>query len=307
MSRSANDAPIWGGSIRMKCSKTESGRIQIRAYLINAKTGQPYRYVEIRETLLRRKEEYPHLADAVEKQLAVISEKEHRRKGANVLSYYSEAENPACLAEKKDALQEQLKPLAKLLFRPQFLKAVRNGNCTLAEFVDYFEDTLYASITVESALKGVRNAMKTKILPAIGSDRIEIYIRGEDAKEKALDRIAHVLDEKLVQENVRQYTNRALHLLFAALDEYGVPLKGGAYLPRRRFEVGTRKNYDVGKQLLPDHLDEDAREKFFAFLAADPRYLAELLWSGLIYSGLPPSEIGALHYSDITPYSVLNG
>lgn len=307
MSKSVNDTPFWGGSLRTKATHTKAGSIQLRVYLIDPATSKPYTFTGILKAMHQREQEYPNLHDAIEAKINEIKIKEKRRHGATVFSYYVSAANGVDLAEKKQTIKERLEPLARILYRPQYLSFIKNGNVTIAEFLVFLGDAFYVPISTESARKGVKTAMRTKILPAIGSDRIDDYIRNEGAKEDALARIARILDSNLAKENVRQYTNRALHLLFSVLDEYGVPLKGGTYLPRRRFDIGAKRNYDVGKQLVPDHMDDMVRNTFIEFLKSEPKYAAELLWVALVYSGVSPNEIVALRYQDIEAYEIFGG
>lgn len=307
MSKSVNDMSFWGGTMRTKVTHPKSGNIQLRVYLIDPGTSKPYTFTGILKAMNQREQEYPNLRDAIDTQINDIQIKERRRHGATVFSYYASASDETDLEEKKQNMKERLEPLARILFRPMCLSAIKNGSFTISEFVEYIGEAMYISISTDSARKGIRTAMRTKILPAIGSDRIDDYIRYEGAKEDALIRIARILDSNLAKENVRQYTNRGLHLLFSVLDEYGVPLKGGTYLPRRRFEIATKRNYDVGKQLVPDHMDDMVRNTFIEFLKSEPKYAAELLWVALVYSGVSPNEIVALRYQDIEAYEIFGG
>lgn len=302
MAHSKNDVPFFGGTLRQR-TNTKKGIPTVECALIDPNTTCPYTNAELYRALLRRSEERPALASAVEHEIREIAEKANDNPNAEFRVQCSGKTKADAEKRAKKELHPRLALIAKLLYRPLWESSVAGGRPTVADFVEYMGDDLFRAATPGDR-PNLMSALRTAILPIIKDKRLDELVSEEQVK-KEKDKINRLLTKTHAKDTKRRNVKRAYTILFRIIVESGFAGCKNALELADSIEMTKQQNRKLSNSILPGHLDAHQRCSLFTLLS-DQGYYYEQLIVALVYSGLDLREIAALTYDDIDQLTLCN-
>ena len=214
MAHSKNDVPFFGGTLRQR-TNTKKGIPTVECALIDPNTTCPYTNAELYRALLRRSEERPALASAVEHEIREIAEKANDNPNAEFRVQCSGKTKADVEKRAKKELHPRLALIAKLLYRPLWESSVAGGRPTVADFVEYMGDDLFRAATPGDR-PNLMSALRTAILPIVKDKRLDELVSEEQVK-KEKDKINRLLTKTHAKDTKRRNVKRAYTILFRTI------------------------------------------------------------------------------------------
>ena len=293
MSKSKNDIPVAGGTIRQTIRPVR-GKYDVIINIMNLNTGKPYTNEELAADLELRKREYPQLASLVEPKLDRIAAKPPSRPDSDFSLQHPGVTKEIAKKEMQELLFPRICTLMHLLYRPLFESNLQKGELKVADFVLYQEDMLYMGELPDTRTR-LLGCLKSTILPVIDDYKLKELDKTE--QEKALRRIERNLRGEGAKPSRRGYVQRAYRGLIQAIESSGWT---GCSSGIRLVELISRlqkRNAKLLSSARPHCLDKAQRDCLFRMLEQPDRSY-EYLLIALIYAGMDPAEIAAACFGD---------
>ena len=272
MAHSKNDVPFFGGTLRQR-TNTKKGIPTVECALIDPNTTCPYTNAELYRALLRRSEERPALASAVEHEIREIAEKANDNPNAEFRVQCSGKTKADAEKRAKKELHPRLALIAKLLYRPLWESSVAGGRPTVADFVEYMGDDLFRAVTPGDR-PNLMSALRTAILPIIKDKRLDELVSEEQVK-KEKDKINRLLTKTHAKDTKRRNVKRAYTILFRTIVESGFAGCKNALELADSIEMTKQQNRKLSNSILPGNLDAHQRCSLFTrteYPKTDPSY-----------------------------------
>lgn len=291
-----NDTPIAGGYKRT-IIKQHHGKYLARYMIINMARKKPYTKAEILADLRERQKQYPQFADLIKPWIEELERKVKQYPDAEfTLEHYATTKEKA-VAELEKLQYRRLESLAKLLFRPLFERNLAYGDITLADFVLYQQDVLYAAADPDKR-KRLLGCLHNVILPIIGASRLNQL----DKKQmtKLIGKINDALHDEESKSTRCYYVRQAYQGLWEAIESSGWRKCHVGMRLVQLIKVSRDKNSHIRKNAQADHLDDNQRAALFHLLC-QPEYEYELFLASFLYSGMDLQDMAAVSFGDIKP------
>lgn len=291
-----NDTPIAGGYKRTKI-KQHHGKYLACYMLINMARKKPYTKAEILADLCERQKQYPQFSDLIEPWIEEIESKVKQYPDAEFTLEHYAVNREKAIAELGKLQYCRLESLAKLLFRPLFERNLAYGDITLADFVLYQKDVLYAAADPDKR-KRLLGCLRNVILPTIGENKLNQL----DKKQltKLINKINDVLHDEESKSTRCYYVRQAYQGLFEAIESSGWRKCRMGMRLVQMIKVSRDKNSHIRKNAQADHLDDNQRAALFHLLC-QPEYEYELFLVSLLYAGMDLQDMAAVSFGDVKP------
>lgn len=303
MSKSKNDFPLAGGTARLTFHP-HRGQYDAIYTLIDPQTHCPYTYGRLAEDLTQRKQDYPYLAELIDKSKYNSIMAKAADQPETVFSLYKQGKTKEeARAQLEKEQLPKLRSLARLLHQPLYELNLKCGNITVEDFVTYQSKALYMDKPSDTRTR-LMGYLKRIILPRIG----EIKLKNLDKKqqEKAVKAINKALRKEQSRSTKYVYVRQAYRGLLQAIEGSG--WMGCAPGMRLADLIGASQERNTGllKSVRVSHLDNKQRAELFRLLY-QPERLFELFLAALIYSGMEPEEIAAATFYDFEKLNMRDG
>lgn len=291
-----NDTPIAGGYKRTKI-KQHHGKYLACYMLINMARKKPYTKAEILADLCERQKQYPQFSDLIEPWIEEIESKVKRYPDAEFTLEHYAVNREKAIAELGKLQYCRLESLAKLLFRPLFERNLAYGDITLADFVLYQQDALYAASDPDKR-KRLLGCLRNVILPIIGASKLKQL----DKKQltKLIDKINDALHDEESKSTRCYYVRQAYQGLFEGIESSGWRKCRVGMRLVQMIKVSRDKNSHIRKNAQADHLDDNQRAALFRLLC-QPEYEYELFLASFLYSGMDLQDMAAISFGEVKP------
>lgn len=314
MARSKNERDFCGGKIRVLAEAArgtqKTGRTHQydgQVYLLDPTKRKPYTYGQLAAELDLRKRQYPELAAAIDALAADIKSRAAAHPDAVFCRSVRAESRKAAIQAVREKLLPQLEALARVVYRPGALQDIAAGSMTVAAFLQFGGEDIYAQYNAPKAQR-LMTVARTVLLPAIGTMPIAALspAGGELHKNEAAKRINRQLDKSKARSSKRSDTRMAYQGLLLRLIGLGAQIHSAPAMLARLIVQQRRHNTAIRPRLLDSHLTDAVRADYLQHLADTGQYQT-LVWVGCIYSGLTIRELCALQFCDLRQLRCQNG